>query len=175
MAKSITHAKSSARKFGGKWEDYIEIHDFMDSSKGAVPDNSHRILTHQSWFIAPNGPLEKCFGKFLTNSDGKEIPIRSIGEQHIMEDFNGMIPTVQDYLMSIVYEDWFHGKGKPPSCRRLDSKKRFVKKVTLPNPKIPYEKVSEVRSFKEDGQDYTVYTVEDDNVIIDYKMPLFSD
>ena len=120
MSKPLIHAKSSARKFGGQPEDYINIHNFMDSSKGAVASNMHRMLTHNSWFIAPDGPLEKAFGVFITNSEGKDISVRDIGEQHILEDFgHKFIPTVQDYLMDCTYADWMHGKGTPPSMEHI--------------------------------------------------------
>ena len=29
----ILHAKSSVKKFGGKWEDYIHIHNWFDETK----------------------------------------------------------------------------------------------------------------------------------------------
>lgn len=51
MAKPIVHAASSARRYGGVPEDYLELHDLMDSSKSAFPDNRHRALTHNSWFF----------------------------------------------------------------------------------------------------------------------------
>ena len=60
---------SSAKKYGGVAEDYIDIHDFMDSSKAALPDNRHRALTHNSWFISV--VIEKIFGFQRTNSDGR--------------------------------------------------------------------------------------------------------
>lgn len=63
MAKPIIHANSSAKKFGGQPEDYIEIHDFMDSSKSVFPDNRHRALTHNSWFIFV---AERVFGHTIT-------------------------------------------------------------------------------------------------------------
>ena len=46
--KPIIHAESSARKFGGQPEDYLEIHNFMDSSKSVIADNRHRALTHNT-------------------------------------------------------------------------------------------------------------------------------
>lgn len=116
MSKPTVHAKSSARKYGGKWEDYIAIHDLMDSSKGAFADNRHRFLTHNAWFIQPNGVLETVFGKILVNSDGREVDVRTIGEQHIMEDF-GFIPTVQDWGESVPIQGWMNGRGLPPSLR----------------------------------------------------------
>lgn len=62
MSKPIRHAISSAKQFGGVAEDYLPIHDFMDSSKSAFADNRHRVLTHNAWFIGPQGPLELAFG-----------------------------------------------------------------------------------------------------------------
>jgi hypothetical protein len=51
MANAFIHAKSSAKKYGGKMEDYLDIHEFMDSSKLATPSNQHRVLTHNNWFV----------------------------------------------------------------------------------------------------------------------------
>ena len=33
MANPIIHSKSSAKRFGGKFEDYLEIHEKMDCSR----------------------------------------------------------------------------------------------------------------------------------------------
>lgn len=123
MAKPWTHAVSSARQFGGVPEDYLPIHQFMDSSKGAIADNRHRILTHNSWFIAPNGPLELAFGVTFKNSDGRTVSTRSIGEQHILEDFGGFIPTPSDYVHDIPLADWMqNGKGRAPSSAKVYKK-----------------------------------------------------
>jgi len=32
MAHPIIHSKSNARQFGGKWEDYIHLHEWMDQT-----------------------------------------------------------------------------------------------------------------------------------------------
>lgn len=116
MSKPVIHAKSSARKYGGEWRDYIGIHDLMDSSKGAVADNRHRFLTHNAWFIQPDGVLERIFGKVIQNSEGKDVIVRDIGEQHILEDF-GFIPTVQDWAEAVPIQAWMNGVGAPPSLR----------------------------------------------------------
>lgn len=133
MSKPYTHAISSARKFGGVPEDYIHIHNMMDSSKGTIADNRHRALTHNSWFIAPDGPLEKMFGVVLTNSSGRKISVREIGEQHILEDFgNRFIPSAQDYLQEIEIKEWMvMGKGSPPSFAKVyDRVKNAIKGKT---------------------------------------------
>ena len=104
--KPYVHALSSAKKYGGTPEDYLEIHDFMDTSKSAIPDNRHRALTHTSWFL--NTVLEKVFGTFIVNSKGQKVQVRDIGEQHILEDFGGFIPSAQDFLQDIVWSDWMN-------------------------------------------------------------------
>ena len=132
MSKPEIHAASSARRFGGKPEDYMPIHQLMDSSKGAIADNRHRALTHNSWFIQPDGCLELIFGTAITNSDGKQVAVRSIGEQHILEDFNGrFIPTVQDYLGEMEMKPWMNnamGGAVAPSSKRLFEKESEVPK-----------------------------------------------
>src|SRR5262249_3937686 len=95
MAKPWIHAESSARKFGGQPEDYLAIHNHLDSTKGAFADNRHRAITPNAWYIGPDGPLERAFGPALTNSDGRRVPVRSVAEQHVLEDFGGFIPTLQ--------------------------------------------------------------------------------
>jgi hypothetical protein len=121
MAKPWVHAESSARKWGGKPEDYLPIHDFMDSSKGTIADSRHRALTHNAWFISI--VLEKVFGTYIINSDGRKVQVRDVGEQHVLEDFGGrFIPSAQDYLQGIPMEEWMvQGKGEPPtSYKKID-------------------------------------------------------
>lgn len=122
MAKPWIHALSSAKRFGGKPEDYEAIHELMDSSKGAMPDNRHRALTHHSWFIS--FILPKIFGNTFKNSDNKVISTRDIGEQHVLEDFRGkFIPTAQDYLQVTDFKGWMqNGEGVPPSFQKIGEK-----------------------------------------------------
>lgn len=145
MAKPWTHAKSSAKKFGGIDSDYIDIHNMMDSSKSIIADNRHRTIFHSSFGILLIEKLfgidfsklnflkdkyqwtdeevkdvldfKKTFGTSLTNSDGRMIPVRSIGEQHVLEDF-GMkyIPSAQDYLENMEMLPWMNnGLGESPN------------------------------------------------------------
>lgn len=114
MAKPWRHALASARRHGGKPEDYLAIHQLMDSSKAAIADNRHRALTHNSWFVGVI--LEKIFGVTIVNSDGKSVCVRDIGEEHVLEDY-GMrfIPTPQDFLCEVPMRDWMqNGNGAPP-------------------------------------------------------------
>jgi hypothetical protein len=129
MSKPLIHAQSSAKKFGGNWEDYIEIHEFMDSSKAVIADNRHRALTHNSWFIAVVIP--RVFGEvFSRKSDGKPISSRDIAEQHVLEDYkNKFIPSAGDFISKIPYEQWMqNGEGSPDSYP-----KRTIEKFKLIN------------------------------------------
>lgn len=125
MAKPYIHAKSSARRFGGKPEEYMEIHQLLDSSKGTIADNRHRALTHNSFFLSVI--IEKIFGVTITNSDGKEVSTREVAEQHVLEDYGGkFIPTAQDFLQGIPFEPWMNnGKdGYPPSFKIMEKKEK---------------------------------------------------
>lgn len=121
MSKPYIHAVSSARRFGGKPEDYMSIHELMDSSKSVIASNVHRALTHTSWFISTI--LPKIFGETFVNSVGKTISTRDIGEQHVLEDFSGrFIPSAQDYLELIKPEKWMNnGRGEvlPSSFKQM--------------------------------------------------------
>lgn len=105
MSHPWHHAESSARKYGGKPEDYIEIHNWFDMSKSQMANFRHRALRHHSFGIFE---LENVFGVTLTNSDGKKIPTRFIGEQHVREDCGGAIPSVQDWLRRLPGQRWMH-------------------------------------------------------------------
>lgn len=122
MSKPYHHAVSSAKRFGGVPEDYLDIHNLMDSSKAAVADNRHRVLTHNSWFIST--VLERIFGTTITNSAGKKVPVKTIGEQHVLEDFGGrFIPSPQDYIEGMENHMWISKPGVnnswPASMRRI--------------------------------------------------------
>ena len=65
------HAELSVKRFGGKVDDYLDIHELMDSTKATFPNNGHRMITHNSWFVVEI--LPKIFGHQRINSDGKKI------------------------------------------------------------------------------------------------------
>ena len=59
MAHPELHAKSSVKKFGGKEEDYIKIHNWFDETKGWIGHSDHRLFRHHSEGIFE---CEKIFG-----------------------------------------------------------------------------------------------------------------
>ena len=112
MAHPFNHAESSARKFGGEASEYLALHEWLDSSKSHLADFRHRALRHHSEGIFM---LERLFGTTITLSTGRVLPIRFVGEQHVLEDL-GRIPTVQDWLLKIQPEPWMLGRSQ----ERLD-------------------------------------------------------
>lgn len=109
------HAKSSAHKWGGIPEDYIEIHEFIDSSKKVIPDVRHRSLYHHSlgvWLC------QEIFGRTITV--GRiQVPVREIAEKHIIEDL-GWLPSPADYSENMTIQTWMSGaKRKTVSLEEL--------------------------------------------------------
>ena len=100
--KPLYHANSSVRKHGGKVEDYLPIHNFFDSSKQCLADVRHRAILHSSFGIFL---LERVFGEYITNSDGKKVCVRDLGEEHVVEDL-GTIPSMEKWLKNLPIEDW---------------------------------------------------------------------
>ncbi len=129
MSKPFIHAKSSAKKFGGEWTDYMPIHEVLDSSKSVIADNRHRALTHNSWFISVI--LPKIFGEvYKRPSDGGYVSTRDIAEQHVLEDYkNKFIPSASDFLTKIPFADWMQNgmRGYPDSYQELHNNNGSVK------------------------------------------------
>ena len=107
MAHPYHHALSSVRHWGGQVEDYLPVHDWSDASKAFLPDFRHRALRHHAEGIFW---AEEVFGPTLTNSDGKVVPVRFVGEQHVKEDL-GWIPTMQDWFKHIRVRPWMAKAG----------------------------------------------------------------
>lgn len=112
MATPYHHAVSSAKKHGGSWEQYIEIHNWFDATKAWVGDVRHRAFRHHS-----EGIFE-CEAKFgitipVTMTDGsiKNVPVRVIGEQHVTEDC-GFIPSAKQYFDNFKPTAWMRQVGK---------------------------------------------------------------
>ncbi|KIC39832.1 hypothetical protein RA27_17430 [Ruegeria sp. ANG-R] len=103
MAHPLHHAESSARKFGGDPADYQAIHDWFDASKEHLAFFTHRALRHHTQGIFE---AERVFGACVTNGAGRNIPVRWIGEQHVKEDCQGLIPSMADWFKQIQPAPW---------------------------------------------------------------------
>lgn len=113
----MIHAQSSVRRYGGTVDDYLPIHDMMDSSKAALADVRHRAVFHSAFGIFI---IEKIFGVYLTNSDGKLVSVRDIAEEHVLEDL-GTIPTLEQWMSNLPLSEWMAGKRKREPGKKVIS------------------------------------------------------
>ena len=108
MAHCYYHALSSVRKWGGAVDDYLPLHQWFDQSKAILADPRHRALRHHAEGIFM---LESMFGATIVNADGRTVPVRLVGEQHVREDL-GFIPSFADWARLIAPEAWML-RGNP--------------------------------------------------------------
>lgn len=124
MANPLKHSISSVKRWGGEIEDYILIHKKLDCSKKYFPDNRHRMLTHNMFFIFE--VIIPLFGEYIENSNGRKVSTKDICERHILEDYRmKFIPTPQDWLENLNLVSWMqNGFGELPSSVKLIYKKK---------------------------------------------------
>jgi hypothetical protein len=102
------HAVSAARKWGGKPEDYIEVEEFIDSSKKIIGDPRHRSLYHHTegvWLC------QRIFGRTLAVEREHatiQVPVRLVAERHVLEDL-GWLPSPADYIGGMPIKTWMSG------------------------------------------------------------------
>tara|TARA_R110002051_G_scaffold233966_2_gene295474 strand:+ start:161 stop:508 length:348 start_codon:yes stop_codon:yes gene_type:complete len=111
----LYHSKSSVSKWGGDVQDYLPIHSWFDETKNGFAYPVHRAIRHHAEGI---GWCIDTFGRKLLLSTGKEIPVRYVAEQHIMEDC-GWIPNMKDWLKNLKPEPWMLKVSKQPAHRAM--------------------------------------------------------
>lgn len=108
MASAYHHALSSVKRWGGVLDDYIKVHEYLDASKEFHGDFRHRALRHHAQGIYE---CERFFGRTLTLSTGRVIPVKWVAEQHVTEDL-GFIPSLSDWLIHIQPQKWMNRPRK---------------------------------------------------------------
>lgn len=99
-------------------EDYLPIHDMMDSSKSWLGDHRHRLYFHHSAGIFL---IASFFDPTIVNSDNKTVSVREILENHVLEDL-GFIPSPSDYLKDMKSKSWFGGNTAKTEMRKKRNK-----------------------------------------------------
>jgi hypothetical protein len=117
--KPYLHAKISAKRWGGVPDDYLPIHNFIDQTKMAMPDIRHRAILHSAFgcYLA-----EQVFGTIIINHEQKEVSVRDIVEEHIIEDL-GFIPSIERWLTKLPIEGWMSGTMKHRMAHRSHEEK----------------------------------------------------
>lgn len=162
MAHSYHHAVSSAKRYGGEPDDYLALHNFLDSSKSAWADQRHRAVLHHNFGIFVTEQvfglkeevrlLRKALDRVpgwlqrlldirapqetpvtLTLYNGKQVPIRLVAEQHVIEDC-GFIPSLEQYLGEMPRQKWMY-RGAMPISRILERADAVLPELS--NPGVP--------------------------------------
>lgn len=133
--KPYKHAQISAKKFGGIPEDYLEIHTWFDHTKGHIADMRHRALLHNAWgiwlcesifgelIVMPDGTPKRT--SYITNSAGKKVQVRDIGEQHVLDDM-GRIPSVNEAMEELPMLNWLGGPIRKRTVVKLSDIKHLL-------------------------------------------------
>jgi hypothetical protein len=120
--KPLQHAQISRKTHGGKWQDYIAVHSFLDSSKAACAHFKHRFLLHHREGIELG---VRIFGGNVVNSENKAIETRRILTEHLIEDV-GRIVSVEDWARYLLLNknDSFY--------KFLEKKRKQIERDSIP-------------------------------------------
>src|SRR5215468_2722902 len=107
--KPLQHARITGRRYGGEWQDWIAIHDWIDRSKAIFPSMQHRMFLHSDfgeWLTV------KIHGEAIEAKDGTVIPTCDLFRDHQVEDL-GRVVTLAEWLREISADYWTR-RRKPP-------------------------------------------------------------
>lgn len=90
----------------------------------------HRMLLHHSLGCYV---VEAAFGLTITNSDGKEVSVRDIAEQHILDDL-GCIPSFDKWVQEMSMQTWMGQPSVTTKTFSLDDLAAGI--VSSPKPSI---------------------------------------
>lgn len=114
MSHPYHHAMSSVKQFGGQESDYLEIHQWFDATKSHMANYRHRALRHHTLGAeiasAVFDQRRISYNGMLVNSDGANVTISQIAEQHVREDC-GQYATAVDWVLGLRAETWMLGLG----------------------------------------------------------------
>lgn len=96
--KPLQHAQISAKTYGGVWTDYIELHNFLDSSKATCAHFKHRFLLHHAEGIEL---AVRLFGERIINSEQQTVSTRLVLTDHLIEDV-GSIVTIENWANGLM-------------------------------------------------------------------------
>ena len=77
MSHPVEHAKSSARKFGGSWLDYLEIHEWFDATKAWSTGNAPAAIASEFNNLAKSASQA---ASFVTAKAGE---LGAVGQQAV--------------------------------------------------------------------------------------------
>lgn len=112
--KPLQHARITAHQYGGQWQDWIALHDWIDRSKMIFPSMQHRMFLHSDfgeWLTL------QIHGESITAANGTAVATCELFHDHQVEDVGRVVPLAE-WLREIDAEYW---KRRRPPPRRLES------------------------------------------------------
>ena len=60
--KPLQHARITAHRHGGVWQDWLAFHDWIDRSKSVFPSMQHRLFLHSDFgaWLAEQRWVRRC-------------------------------------------------------------------------------------------------------------------
>jgi hypothetical protein len=107
--KPLQHARITAHRYGGEWQDWIAIHDWIDRSKAIFPSMRRRMFIHSDfgeWLEV------RIHGEKIGAEAGAVISTRNLFRDHQVED-PGRVVTLAEWLCEIDADYWMR-RRKPP-------------------------------------------------------------
>jgi len=107
--KPLQHARITAHRFGGEWQDWIAIHDWIDRSKAIFPSMQHRMFLHSDfgeWLAV------MIHGEAISAKHGAVVSTRDLFRDHQVEDL-GRVVTLAEWLREVDTDYWMR-RRKPP-------------------------------------------------------------
>jgi hypothetical protein len=107
--KPLQHARITAHRYGGEWQDWIAIHDWIDRGKAIFPSVQHRMFLHSDFgeWLAVG-----IHGDAIGAEDGTVISTRDLFRDHQVEDL-GRVVTLAEWLREVDTDFWTR-RRKPP-------------------------------------------------------------
>lgn len=107
--KPLQHARITAHRYGGEWQDWIGVHDWIDRSKMIFPSMQHRMFLHSDfgeWLTV------RIHGQRIKAANGTVVSTRDLFRDHQLEDL-GRIVTLAEWLRE-VDSDYWKRRRRPP-------------------------------------------------------------
>lgn len=113
--KPLQHARITAHRYGGGWQDWIAIHDWIDRSKMIFPSMQHRMLLHSDFgeWLAVRIHCEN-----ISTKDGAVISTRDLFRDHQVEDL-GRVVTLTEWLREIDADYWTRRRRPPRHLEQI--------------------------------------------------------
>jgi hypothetical protein len=113
--KPLQHARITAHRYGGRWQDWIAIHDWIDRSKIIFPSMQHRMFLHSDfgeWLAV------RIHGEAISAEDGTLISTRGLFHDHQGEDLGRVVP-LEEWLGEVNADYWMRRRRPPRQLEQI--------------------------------------------------------